>query len=85
MLREAAATRDAAQRLAILSRAEALLMDHDVPVLPLCQLSAVYMVDPASLAGVSHQPMLEDEFWRMHRRTDAEREALSTLGREDGP
>jgi hypothetical protein len=29
--------------------------------------------------------MLEDEFWRMHRRTDAEREALSTLGREDGP
>ncbi len=82
LLREAASTRDAAQRLAILSRAEALLMDHDVPVLPLCQLSTVYMVDPASLAGVSHQPMLEDEFWRMHRRTDAERDALSTLGRE---
>jgi hypothetical protein len=40
------------------------------------------MVDPASLAGVSHQPMLEDEFWRMHRRTNEERETLSTLGRE---
>ena len=82
MLREAAATQDPQRRLGILSRAESLLMDEDVPVLPLCQLSAVYMVDPASLAGVSHQPMLEDEFWRMHRRTPGEREALAKLGAE---
>jgi hypothetical protein len=26
--------------------------------------------------------MLEDEFWRMHRRTPGEREALAKLGAE---
>ncbi len=83
LLREAANTLDRQRRLDILARAEALIMNEELPVLPLCQLSTVYMYDPAVLSGISRQPMLEDEFWRLHRRTADERRALEVL-REEG-
>jgi oligopeptide transport system substrate-binding protein len=50
---------DAAKRLAILSEAEKLVVEEDVPLLPLFQYTQMYFFDPHKLTGISSHPRQE--------------------------
>jgi oligopeptide transport system substrate-binding protein len=59
LLDEAKLEADAAKRMRILERAEALLMDEEVPVLPIFHYVEVYLFDANKITGISSQPRLE--------------------------
>lgn len=59
LLDRAAGVRDRAQRLAILSQAEGLLVDRDLPLVPITQYATVMMYDPARLEGVTTDPSFD--------------------------
>lgn len=72
LLADAAAELDPAKRLTILRDAERLLMEEDLPILPLCGFVTVYMYDPTSVTGLTHHPRLEQHLSRLARRSNAE-------------
>lgn len=59
LLDRAATELDPLRRLRTLSEAERLLMDEQVPILPICHYVTVYMYDPDRLQGISRHPRLE--------------------------
>jgi oligopeptide transport system substrate-binding protein len=59
LLEEAKEEADAAARMRILERAEAMLMDEEVPVLPIFHYVEVYLFDANRMTGISSQPRLE--------------------------
>jgi oligopeptide transport system substrate-binding protein len=67
LLDRAAVELDPARRLAILSEAERLLTEEQVPILPICHYVTVYMHDPARLEGISRHPRLEQYPGRLRR------------------
>ena len=67
LLDKAAAELDAAKRLAILADAERLLVEEDVPILPLSGYVTVYMYDPTTVSGLTHHPRLEQHLSRLAR------------------
>jgi oligopeptide transport system substrate-binding protein len=54
----AASQDDPAIRMAQLERTEKLLMEHEVPILPICQVVEVTMYDPARFGGMTEHPRL---------------------------
>lgn len=56
LLDEAARELDPARRFELLSRAESLLVEKDLPLLPLFHYSQLYMYDPRRVRGVSAHP-----------------------------
>ncbi|NBX25417.1 MAG: peptide ABC transporter substrate-binding protein [Planctomycetes bacterium] len=69
LLDQAASELDPARRLGILAEAERLLMDEQVPVLPICHYVTVYMYEPTRLEGISRHARLEQYPGRLRRRT----------------
>ena len=67
MLDDAAKESDPARRLAILTEAERLLVEDEMPILPLCQYVTLYMYDPAVVRGLARHPRLSQPVWRLHR------------------
>ena len=59
LLDRAAAEVDPARRLAALAEAERVLVERDLPMLPICHYVTVYMYAPKRLDGVSRHPRLE--------------------------
>jgi oligopeptide transport system substrate-binding protein len=59
LLDEAKEETDPAARMRILERAEALLMDQEVPILPFFHYVEVYLFDANRITGISPQPRLE--------------------------
>ena len=67
LLEQAAAELDAGKRMEILSEAERLLVEEELPMLPLCQYVTLYMYDPAKMRGISRSPRLDQRLSRLHR------------------
>jgi oligopeptide transport system substrate-binding protein len=74
LLDNAAKELDPAKRLAILTEAERLLVEEDLPILPLCGYVTLYMYDPTVVRGLTHHPRLEQHLsrlWRAETQTAA--------------
>lgn len=67
LLDQAAAELDPAKRLTILAEAERLIVEEDLPILPLCGYVTVYMYDPKTVHGLTHHPRLEQYLSRLVR------------------
>lgn len=77
LLDAAAAELDRTKRSALLREAERILVEEDMPLMPLCQYVTVYMYDPARLLGLSRHPTLAQHLNRLHRPEPAPAEAAS--------
>lgn len=71
---------DPAKRLAILADAERLLVEEDLPILPLYGSVLIYMYDPATVRGLTHHPRLEQRIDRLERVGGAAATAASVGG-----
>lgn len=65
LLDRAAAERDPTARLAILREAETLLVERDLPILPLTHFATVYLYDPTRVRGLTRHPRLEQKLGRV--------------------
>lgn len=65
MMDEAAAENDPAARLRILADAERYLMEEQLPLMPVCQLTQVYMYEPGRITGLTSQPRLLQYLWQL--------------------
>ncbi len=68
LLDQAQDERDPARRAQILQQAERILVERDLPMVPICQYVTVYMFDPSRLEGVSRHPRLEQYPGRLRLR-----------------
>ncbi len=59
LLRQAADERDPVRRLDLLQQAETIVMERDLPVLPIVTYRTIYMYDPTRVRGLTHHPRLE--------------------------
>jgi oligopeptide transport system substrate-binding protein len=69
LLDQAADELDPARRLQVLARAETMLVEEQMPILPICHYVTVYMFDPTRLQGVSRHPRLE-QYLGLLKRAD---------------
>lgn len=60
-----------AKRLELLTQAERLLVEEEMPILPLCQYVTMYMFDPVQIRGVTRNARLSQPLWRIHRVSGA--------------
>jgi oligopeptide transport system substrate-binding protein len=67
LLDRAAEQLDPAERLATLAQAERMLVEQELPMLPICHYVTVYMFDPDRLDGISRDPRLEQYLGRIAR------------------
>jgi oligopeptide transport system substrate-binding protein len=65
---EAEAETDPMRRLAMLAEIERWLFTEEMPMLPLCNYTTVYMYDPSRLGGISGHPRLEQDISILERR-----------------
>ncbi len=68
LLEAAAKEIDPARRLAILREAETLVVQEDLPLLPICRFVNVFMYEPSRLEGISVHPRNEQDLARMSPR-----------------
>jgi len=67
LLDAAAAELDRAKRAALLHEAERILVEEDMPLMPLCQYVTAYMYDPARLRGLTRHASLAQYLNRLRR------------------
>ncbi|MBC23571.1 MAG: hypothetical protein CMJ32_06595 [Phycisphaerae bacterium] len=67
LLAQAAAELDPARRMQILQDAERILVERDLPILPLMHFVVVYMYEPDRITGLSHEMQLNQYLSRIHR------------------
>jgi oligopeptide transport system substrate-binding protein len=66
-LLDAAATEsDPEKRFRLLEEAETLLVEVELPILPLCTYATLYMYEPGEFTGLTHHPRLEQYPHRLH-------------------
>ncbi|CAN5858126.1 peptide ABC transporter substrate-binding protein [soil metagenome] len=65
LLADAEGERDAQKRLAILSAAERILVEEDLPLAPVLQYVEVYMYDPRRVANISPHVRLKQFPWML--------------------
>ena len=58
LLDNAASQTEPDVRMHLLAQAEQLLMEEEVPILPICQVVEVTMYDPARFSGMTEHPRL---------------------------
>jgi len=56
LLKRAASEPDADTRLALLAEAERIIMDEDLPMVPIFHYANIYMFDPDRLSGITSHP-----------------------------
>jgi len=65
MLDAAANQSEPGKRMEMLAEAERLLMEEELPLLPICQLVQSYMYEPGELKGLTSHPRLIQYLWQM--------------------
>jgi oligopeptide transport system substrate-binding protein len=65
LLEQASGEPDPQRRLELLAECERIIVEQDVPLLPLCQYVQVYMYEPGQLTGLSQHPRLIQYLWQM--------------------
>ncbi len=58
---------DPTLRLALLTEAERILVEDEMPILPLCQYMTLYMYDPVEIRGLARHPRLSQPLARLER------------------
>lgn len=66
LLESAQSELDPARRMALLSEAERMLVEDEMPILPLCQYVTLYMYDPAEVRGITRNARLSQPLWKIH-------------------
>jgi len=66
LLADAERAADPAQRMRLLTDAERLIMEEQMPILPLCRYVTLYMYDPDRLRGIVRTPRLDQRLQRLH-------------------
>lgn len=59
LLQEASTESESERRFAMLQEVERILMEEDLPVIPICTYRTLYMYDPARVRGITRHPRLE--------------------------
>ena len=59
LLEQAEMERDPEKRMRLLEEAERMLVEEELPVIPLCTFVTIYMYEPGELSGLTHHPRLE--------------------------
>ncbi|HMN96069.1 MAG TPA: peptide ABC transporter substrate-binding protein [Phycisphaerales bacterium] len=67
LLDEAERERDPARRFRILEEAERIIVEEELPMLPLCTYRTLYLYEPGALRGLMTLPRLEQYLGRIHR------------------
>ena len=67
LLDQAARELDPVKRMAILTEAERILVEDEMPILPLCQYVTLYMYDPTTIRGLGRHPRLDQRLSLLHR------------------
>ncbi len=80
LLEAAAVEIDPIRRLDILRQAEALVVQDDLPLLPICRFVNVFMYDPSELEGISVHPRNEQDLARIAPRRPGSADASRGLG-----
>lgn len=62
---------DPAKRMAILTEAERVLVEEEMPILPLCQYVTLYMYDPATVRGLTRHPRLDQQLAHVQRARES--------------
>ena len=65
LLKAAEEERNPAKRMLILAEAERVLVEEELPVIPICTFAQLYMYEPGSFTGLTHHPRLEQHLQRM--------------------
>jgi oligopeptide transport system substrate-binding protein len=65
LLADAERTTDPAQRMRLLADAERLIVEEQMPILPLCRYVTLYMYDPDRLQGIVRTPRLDQRLQRL--------------------
>lgn len=63
LMDRAATEGDAARRLAILSEAERIIVEEDLPLIPIFQYVQVYLFDPHRVSGISSHPRQQQDLY----------------------
>ena len=56
---------DPENRLRTLFEAERILVQDELPILPVYHYTTSYLYDPTRLRGLSRHPRLQQEYWRL--------------------
>ena len=69
LLDAAASETDPARRFALLEEAERIVVEDDLPVIPIATYKTLYMYEPGRVRGFTHHPRLEQHpaRWRIER------------------
>ncbi|MCH2161191.1 MAG: peptide ABC transporter substrate-binding protein [Phycisphaerales bacterium] len=65
LLRAAELERDPEKRMRILAEAERVLVEEQLPVIPICTYAQLYMYEPGKFTGLTHHPRLEQYLQRL--------------------
>ncbi len=65
LLDQAKMETDPVKRLAILSEAERLIMEEDMPLVPLFYYVNIYLFDPDEITGISNHPRLQQDLFNI--------------------
>ena len=67
LLLEAATTSDPERRFELLAEAERIVVEEDLPLIPIANYKTLYMYDPTQIRGFTHHPRLEQHpaRWRV--------------------
>jgi oligopeptide transport system substrate-binding protein len=65
LLEEAARELSPTRRLELLQEAERILIQEEMPILPMYHYSTTYMYEPTRLRGISRHPRLEQNYWSL--------------------
>lgn len=65
LLEEASKELDPAARLRTLQECERLIVEEELPLVPICQLVQLYMYEPGRLKGLTAQPRLVQYLWKL--------------------
>lgn len=69
VLDRAAEETDPARRMELLTEAERLIVEEELPLIPIFHYVNIYLFDPSRLDGVSTHPRSEQHLYRMRRLT----------------
>ncbi len=89
MLDQAENARTPQERLSLLTQAERMLMEEELPIMPIFQYVQLYLFDPHKITGISSHPRMEQQMHRIDvfgdgQGSDRPKVMRTGVGREGG-
>lgn len=84
LLDQAKLETDPEKRLAILAEAERIIMEEDLPLVPLFYYVNIYLFDPDEVTGINNHPRLQQDLFQVDMLSDGKgRDAVKPIRRKD--